>query len=117
MLLIVLIAVGLAVIIVGSLALVRNIRRARAPEQKRLAIVLAFAVGLALSAGSFFVVYPYGDDARIVGFPFPAAAWERQGDRWHDFVGLTTLPFMCANALFAFLLPHLFLWALRRRTG
>ena len=67
MLLIVLIAVGLAVIIVGSLALVRNIRRARAPEQKRLAIVLAFAVGLALSAGSFFVVYPYGDDARIVG--------------------------------------------------
>jgi hypothetical protein len=117
MLLVGLIAVGLAEIVAGSLALRKNVRHARAPGQRRLAVVLAFAVGLALAAGSLFVVYPYGDNARIVGFPFPAAAWERQGDRWRDFVGLTTLPFTCANALFAFLLPHLFLWALRKRTG
>lgn len=119
MLLTVLIVVGLAVIVAGAFALARNVRQVLLQKQRKAlsSILLTFAVGLVLAVGSFFVVYPHGDNARIVGFPFPAAAWERHGDRWHDFVGLATLPFMCANALFAFVLPHVFLWAFRRRTG
>ena len=119
MFLLVFMVVGLAGIGAGSFSLVRNVResRRRVEQRKVVAVLVTSAIGLMLAAGSFLVAYPYGKNMRIVGFPFPAAAWERHGDHWMDFVGPLMLPFMCANAWFAFVLPHLVIRVLRRRTG
>jgi hypothetical protein len=117
MLLLLFLLIGLAVIGVGSFALARNVCDLRRQHEKKTLVVLTTtsAIGLVVAAGSFLVVYSYGENARIVGFPFPAAVWERHGGHWEDFVGPLTLPFTCANAWFAFVLPHLILRVLRRR--
>ena len=109
--------IGIAGIVSGSAALIRNIRQARGEKDKkfRMLIIVVFAFSVILTVSSFFVVYPYGENTRIVGFPFPSAAFERHNDRWLDFVGPTTLPFGVANAWFSFVLPHLVLWVFRRR--
>jgi hypothetical protein len=113
----ILLLIGLAVIGTGSAALVWNARDLRRQHDKKTVAVLTAtsAIGLVLAAGSFFVMHSYGENARIVGFPFPAAVWEKHGDHWEDFVGPLMLPFMCGNAWFAFVLPHLILRVLRRR--
>jgi len=119
MFLLVLMVVGLAGIGAGSISLVRNVResRRRLEQRQLVSLLVASAIGLMLAAGSFLVAYPYGENTRIVGFPFPAAAWERHGGHWMDFVGPLMLPFMCANAWFAFVVPHLVIRVVRRRTG
>jgi hypothetical protein len=100
--------IGLVVIVAGSIALARNVRESRGQAQKksRLVVTAAFELGLILAAGSFLIVYPSGENARVVGFPLPAAVWERHGGHWMDFVGPLMLPLMCANAWFAYVLPH-----------
>jgi hypothetical protein len=119
MLLIVFAVLGVVGIGAGIVALVRNVNQIWHPGGTGLTwpTVLTFASGLALAIASLFIVYPYSETVRIVGFPFPAAAWEKHGDRWRDFVGALTLPLYCANIVFAFVLPHLALRVLRRRAG
>ena len=46
--------------------------------------------------------YPISDSTRIVGIPFPAAAFENHGSGWMDFVGPTTVPFYLANVAFSY---------------
>ena len=117
MLLLAFLLIGLAVVVGGSVALAWNVRDLRRRYGKRRLVLLTAtsAIGLALAAGSFLVMYPYGENARIVGFPFPAAVFERHGDHWEDFVGPTMLPFMCGNGWFAFVLPQLIFRVLQRR--
>lgn len=108
---------GAAGILAGSIALARNVRQMRSGGEARFGhlVWLTLATGIALAIGSFFVVYPYSERSRIVGFPFPAAAWEKDGNHWLDFVSPLSPVFSCANAVFAFVLPHLFLRVLRGR--
>jgi hypothetical protein len=109
----VLMVIGLAGIVVGSVAVVRNVRQSRRQlEKKSRGLVVVFATGSILAAGSFLVAYPYGETS-VVGFPFPAAVWENHA----DFVGPLTLPFMCANAWFAFVVPHLIFRLVRRKAA
>jgi hypothetical protein len=117
MIMIIFILVALAVIISGSVALSRNVRQMKEQRNGKFyfLVMIMFAVGVVFAIGAFFIVYPYRQNLRIVGFPIPAAAFERHNGIWVDFVGPTTLPFMCANSWFGFVLPHLVLRTIRRR--
>lgn len=64
------------------------------------------ASGLVLGAVSVFVRYRYSDDVMIVGFPFPAAGFERVNGQMLDFVGPLTLPFMLTNFFVWTAFPH-----------
>lgn len=79
-----------------------------------IGLAKAFLLGLLLAVGSVFVSYPVGDNLRVMGFPFLAAAFERRGDIWIDFMSPLTPVAYLANATFAFVLPHLLLRAWRR---
>jgi hypothetical protein len=107
----------LAEIIYGSIMLVRNVRQMKEQRNRKFCLLIAgvFAIGSILAIGSFFAVYPYGENMRIVGLPIPAAAFQQRNGVWRDFVGPTTLPVMCANAWFGFVLPHLAFRAIRWR--
>jgi len=119
MLLLAFMVLGIAGMVGGSVAMMRNIRQARLRPSKRkvLVVIAVFGIGVALALASFRVVYPYGERTKVVGFPLPAASWEKHGDHWLDFVGPLTLPFSWANAWFAFVLSHLVFRALQRKTG
>lgn len=117
MFLIIVILVCLAEIIFGSMALARNVRemKVRTERKFRQIIKTIFAIGIVLATAAFFVAYPYGQNVRIIGFPIPAAAFEHRNGHWIDFVSPATGPFMCVNATFGFVLPHLIFRAIRRR--
>jgi len=119
MLLITATVLGLVGALLGSFALARNVRQWRSLPHKRARafILVAFALGTVLAASSFFVSYPYSATVRVVGFPFPAAVFEKHGEHWRDYVGPLTAPFSFANAWFAFVLPHLLVRTFRRKTG
>ena len=59
-----------------------------------LAAVVTVAMGTVAGQASYFV----DENTRIVGIPFPAAAFQREDGVWLDFVGPMTGPFMLANA-------------------
>jgi len=109
MLLITATILGLVVGIFGSIALIRNVRewRLRFRKTVRVTKFVVFSIGIALAVASYFVTYPYGSTVRVIGFPFPAAAFEKHAGHWLDFSGPLTLPFMCANAWVGLVLPHL----------
>ena len=102
---------GLVTGILGTIVWIRNVRdwRARSHTKVHTTRSLLFSVGVGLAAASYFVRYPYGANVRIIGFPFPAAAFEKHGTHWLDYSGPLTLPFVCANAWVAFVFPHLVL--------
>ena len=116
MLLITATILGLVVGIFGSIALIRNLREWRLRSRKRVRVrkFVVFSIGIALAVASYFVAYPYGSTVRVNGFPFPAAAFEKHGSHWLDLSGPLTLPFMCANAWVALVLPHLALRIFQR---
>jgi hypothetical protein len=111
---------GLIGLVCGAIALARNRRDLTASDLSLLIWRAALLVGVLLAAFSLFAAYPLDPTHRIVGFPFMAAAWERHGDHWEDFVGPLTFPAYLANAAFAFAFPQLLLrirkWA-RRSTS
>jgi len=84
----------------------RRIRRERF-EASRLVNWSLVITGLALAVGSVFITYSPSPTVRIMGFPFPAAAWEYSDGKWLDFVGITTLPFYAANFIIFLFLPQL----------
>jgi hypothetical protein len=106
---------GVLFLAAGLIAFLRN-RRRPTPVILRVtvAIVSALLVGL-----SFQFSYPLGDAHRIVGFPFMAAIFQRDGDRWTDFLGAMTYPAFVGNCLFALALPQvaLFIWRTHARHG
>lgn len=105
---------GLIGLIAGCIAFRRNRRDVASSGVSLLGWRVALLVGVALAFLSFLGRYPLDATHRILGFPFMAAAWEKHGDHWQDFVGPLTLPAYVANAAFAFLLPQLLL-RIRRR--
>jgi hypothetical protein len=72
---------GMLFLAAGLIAFLRN-RRSPTSMLGRVTIALVSAVLLGLS---FQFSYPLGDAHRIVGFPFMAAIFQRDGDRWTDF--------------------------------
>lgn len=106
---------GLASLVAGVVALLRNQRDVASPRLSLRVRLGTWVIGLSLATASLFVSYPLGDTHRIVGFPFMAAAWEKHGDNWEDFVGPLTIPAYLANALLALTLPQLALRLLRSR--
>ncbi len=100
---------GLVGLVAGYFAFRRNGRDVAASRLSLLVWRVALLVGVALAILSLLARYPLDATRRIVGFPFMAAAWEKRGDHWQDFVGPLTLPAYAANAAFAFMLPQLLL--------
>lgn len=66
--------------------------------------ILVGAICAAILSGA---TYSMNASTRIVGIPFPAAAFEKHGDVWMDFVGAMTLPLLLANAAFFLLMPQI----------
>ena len=66
--------------------------------------ILVGALCAAILSGA---TYSMNASTRIVGIPFPAAAFEKHGDVWMDFVGAMTLPLLLANAAFFLLVPQI----------
>jgi hypothetical protein len=67
----------------------------------------AIAVGIFLGAAFAFVTYSFGPDLKIVGFPIPAAAWERWDNKWVDFVGAITPIAMFFDFLIGLTFPQI----------
>jgi len=103
--------------IAGAIAFARN-RRVPTTSGRRTLVVVASAL---LAVASIFVSYPLDSSHRILGFPFMAAAFEKHGARWEDFVGPLTLPAYVGKVIFAFMLPQtvilLWRWRARRPTS
>jgi len=106
---------GLAILVASVVALRRNQRDVASPRLSLRVRLGTWILGLVLATASLFVSYPLGDTHRIVGFPFMAAAWEKHGDHWEDFVGPLTIPAYLANAILALTLPQLVPRLLRAR--
>jgi uncharacterized membrane protein HdeD (DUF308 family) len=100
--------VGLGVILlVGGITAViyRRRHRDRMHASTFVNVVLIF-VGVALAAYSTIVTYQVSPTLRLVGFSFPAAAWEFGGSYWADFAGPMTLPLTFLNAMVWLLAPQ-----------
>lgn len=82
------------------------VRHSRRTGTLRLA---GWVVGGVLATLAVTVCWPFGPDARIVGFPLPGAIFERAGDGWVDFVGPTTLPFLMIDFVTCLLAPQVLL--------
>lgn len=106
---------GLAILVANVVALQRNQRDIASAVSSFRIRLGTWLIGIVLATASFFASYPLGDTHRIVGFPFMAAAWEKHGDHWEDFVGPLTIPAYLANAILALTLPQLALRLLRAR--
>lgn len=107
---VILLAIGAILLLASMFAAYANIRKYRtgAIKNKKIFWVLNI-VGLALAAASMFMIWPYDTNTKIVGFPFPAAVFQRESEtsQWQDYVGPMTSVFVCLNALFWLLIPHL----------
>ncbi len=119
-------ALPVVLFVVGIVGLVLGVMAARyARRQLRSAgrtywraQLVPLCVGAVVAALLTLCTYPVSASARIVGLPFPVAAFEKHGDVWMDFVGITSIPFFIANAAFWLLLPQLLVaWRLRRNRG
>jgi hypothetical protein len=108
---------GLLLTVLGVAATVRNIGDLYDPAQgrSRWASLVAALAGIGLAYVCYKTRYSYSDTVRIWGFPFFAAAFEKDGESWLDFVGPMTGPASIANALFGFVLPQLMVRIARRR--
>ncbi|MCI0603714.1 hypothetical protein L0156_11965 [bacterium] len=80
----------------------------KSDRQRKFYIVLFLLLGIA--AGVFFsgLIYSTSEKTKIMGFPIPAAGWERWGSGWVDFVGTITFPITTANFFFWVLTVQLF---------
>ncbi len=78
-----------------------------------------FVAGIVMGLPAVTMFYPVDENTLILGFPLPAAAFERHGEGWMDFVSPFTIPFLIANFIFWLTLPHAacFLWRRVRRSS
>jgi len=68
----------------------------------------AWVVGVGVGILMTFCTWPYSADIHILGFPFPAASFERVGDSWIDFVSPLTLPIWLFDLALCIYLPQAF---------
>ena len=108
----VLLATGTIFLLASGFAAYANVRKYCAGAQNKKSFWALSLVGLALAVTSMFMTWPYDINTKIVGFPFPAAVFQRESEssHWQDYVGPLTAVFMCLNALFWMLIPHLALY-------
>jgi hypothetical protein len=116
MLLLAFFLLGLSGLIAGVVATIRNLSELSMPRPplSRLLEIAAVVGGVAFAYGCYRARYTYSDTVRIWGFPFFAAAFEKDGGAWMDFVGPMTAPAAVGNAIFGLVFPQLGLRALRR---
>jgi hypothetical protein len=69
-----------------------------------LAMTWFFGCALAIAAVSW--AWPYSENIRILGFPFPSVVFERSEDQWLDFVGPLSLPALVADVVICLVTPH-----------
>ena len=111
--------VGALILLLGMTATLLNVKTYRQGLITTRVFLTIPGIGAILAGCSLFVVWPYDINTKIVGFPFPAAAWERDSDGgpWIDFVGDITTPMFFANGVcwaVSFQIP-LFLWQRARK--
>src|SRR5262245_50085466 len=81
----------------------RRWREEPATGTERAVALLGAGVGLAFAV----VVYPFDQRTRILGFPFPGAFLQLSNSGvWQDFLGITTVPFLCVDAAIGAVLGH-----------
>ena len=77
---------------------------------------LAAGGGLAVGLAGAIVMWPFDDGLRIMGIPFPAVFLQRSSTGvWQDFLGITTGPFLCLDAVIGGTLGYgLVVWMAQR---
>ena len=89
-------AVSLTVVGLGALGFWRALRSSLTRRQRVVIWVTAVLLG---AATLLLPAYPIDWRTRAIGFPLPAAFFQRDDDgHWLDFVGPLTVPFFFANA-------------------
>jgi hypothetical protein len=77
---------------------VRRVNRERPLNGWRYFIALG--AGIVGGLGAAVATWPFSSTVRVVGFPFPVAAFELSSSGlWRDFVGITSGPFFCLDAM------------------
>ncbi len=106
--------VGLVVLILEIWVTAVNIKAKKqtaGPLKGQKHYVLAWLIGIPLGIASVFMWYTtqgnQGQQYKIIGIPFLAAAFDEKGA---DYVSPITPIFMGANFIFWFLIPQLFFW-------
>jgi len=109
--------VGLGVLIFEIWATIKNIKARRQIEKtdkRRKYYLLAWLIGISLGIASAFMWYPtqgtHGQQYKIIGIPFAAAAFDEKGA---DYVSPLTPILMGINFIFWFLTPQLYIWGKR----
>jgi hypothetical protein len=110
---------GVLVLCVGVVAFVKNYQATKATSAPPTPWLRFYrwrwVALLMLAAAAYFATWSTtgsaGDRIRIVGFPFPAAAFDSSGA---DYVGALTLPLMLLNMATWALLPDICLYVWRR---
>jgi len=97
---------GLAVLIAEGCAIWFLAKWKRAGNKLPVAqLALLITIGVALGCATYFISYYESPTLRIIGAPFPAAAFQLENGRWYDYVGWITAPAMFLNFLVAALVP------------
>lgn len=93
--------VGALLLLSGTVAAFFNFKKYQQGLITGRMFWVIFGLGIIFAACSIFIVWPYDTNTRIVGFPFPAAAWQRSADggAWADYVGIMTIPILIANGV------------------
>jgi hypothetical protein len=106
--------VGLGVLIFEIWATIKNIKTRRQIEKTDKMIkyhLLAWFIGIPLGIASVFMWYrtqgTHGQQYKIIGTPFAAAAFDERGA---DYVSPLTPIMMGLNCIFWFLIPQLYIW-------
>lgn len=116
--LLILLGVTTAVLFACIRATIATTRLYRAGALSGISFWVLFVAGLVMGLPAVTMSYPVDENTLILGFPLPAAGFERHGEAWLDFVSPFTIPFLVANFIFWLTLPHAacFLWRRVRRS-
>ena len=59
-----------------------------------------------IGLGSAYLFWNYTETTRLVGFPFPFAAFQLENGKWIDYVGIFSLPIFFLDFLLIYYFPH-----------
>jgi hypothetical protein len=108
---------GLELLALEIRALRANLKRAEnlLPMYRHFWMAGTSALGLALAWASLYARYDLRPDLKVFGIPFLTAVFQLERGAWLDFTGPLTPPAFLGNVAVAFLLPQLFVAAIRRK--
>ena len=109
--------VGLGVLIFEIWITIKNIKargQIENTDKRRKYHLLAWLIGIPLGIASAFMWFPtqgnHGQQYKIIGIPFTAAAFDEKGA---DYVSPLTPILMGMNFILWFLTPQLYIWGKR----